>query len=395
MLLQTLQPVVRRPKSKYVREALNDLALRVGPGGRLPTMGELCRVLDVANLTLVAALKDLETKDIIERRHGVGLYVSPRIHQKTVGLVYGYDIFQAGISPWAHMLVKAAQAHSVVKNEKFCFYLDIPSDKEGVPTHHNLADDLKSDRLHGVIYVGVQNPHSLERIREHEVPVVVIAPRSVSPWRVAVDHAATINLAVRALSAEGCRQIALMPCLEPDGTVLPERMAAFHSTMEEVKLAVRPEFVWNPRGSSFDGSREAPEMMETKEELGCRAIMEIFGKAASQSSPGAEIPDGLVSADDMMTRGAIMALQKLGLRAGRDVKIATHANRGSPALQPYARELILVEVNPTEVVEMAFQQLETLMDGRTPPEAVVLIQPRLIGGQTIPNDSLRKLRKND
>ncbi len=386
MLLQTLQPIVRRPKSKYVREALNNLALQVGPDGKLPTMSELCRALDVANMTLVGALKDLEARDIIERRHGVGLYVSPRIHQKTVGLVYGYDIFQAGTSPWAHMLVKAAQARSAVKNEKFRFYLDIASDKEGVPTHHNLADDLKSDRLNGVICAGVQNPHSLEWIRKHEVPLVALASRAVTPWRVAIDHAETIKLAVRALSAEGCRQIALMHCPEPDGTLLATRVEAFHATMEEVKLAARPEWIWSPLNASATGSREAPEMMETKEELGCRAVMEIFGKAAPAASPGPGIPDGLVSADDMMTRGAVMALQKLGLRAGRDVRIATHANRGSPALRPYAREMILVEVNPTEVVEGASQQLETLMDGRTPPEAVVLIRPRLVHGQTMPDN---------
>ncbi len=385
MLSQTLQPIVRRPKAKYVREALNNLALQLGPEGKLPTMSELCRALDVANMTLFGALKDLEARDIIERRHGVGLYVSPRIHQKTIGLVFGYDIFQAGISPWAHMLVKAAQAHSVVKNEKFRFYLDIASDKEGVSTHHHLSGDLKSGRLNGVICTGMLNPRSLEWIRKHQVPLVAIAAEAVTPCRVSFDHAGMIKLAVRALHAEGCRQIAFIHDMDPDG--LSERMEAFHANMEEVKLTVRPEWVWNPLGAPATGSRETPEMMETKEELGCRAIMEIFGKIASGSSSDREVPDGLVSADDMMTRGAVMMLQKFDLRVGRDVKIATHANQGSPALRPYAQEMILMEVNPTEVVEGAFQQLETLMDGRTPPEAVILIKSRLVHSQTNTNKS--------
>ena len=88
-------------------------------------------------------------------------------------------------------------------------------------------------------------------------------------------------------------------------------------------------------------------------------------------------PDGLVILDDMMARGALVALSKRGQRPGSDVKIATHVNAGSTALHGYEDDLSLIEVNPAHIVSAMFSMLETLMAGEIPDEPVVSIRPQL------------------
>lgn len=79
----------------------------------------------------------------------------------------------------------------------------------------------------------------------------------------------------------------------------------------------------------------------------------------------------------MMTHGALLASQKLGVRVGSDVKVASHANVGSPTLLGHEEDLTLLEVNSSELVQAMFAQLESLMDGQVPTQSNVLIAPRL------------------
>jgi DNA-binding LacI/PurR family transcriptional regulator len=79
----------------------------------------------------------------------------------------------------------------------------------------------------------------------------------------------------------------------------------------------------------------------------------------------------------MMTRGALVALSKMGLRAGADIKVATHTNKGSTALHGYEEELTFIEIDPAQIVAALFSMLEMLMHGEAPPKPVVCIRPQL------------------
>ena len=78
------------------------------------------------------------------------------------------------------------------------------------------------------------------------------------------------------------------------------------------------------------------------------------------------MPNGIVSTDDMLTQGLLMALGRHGLRAGEDVRIATQANQGSPALLGWEDRITRLEFAPIEIVATMFAALEALMDGETP-----------------------------
>ena len=99
-----------------------------------------------------------------------------------------------------------------------------------------------------------------------------------------------------------------------------------------------------------------------------------------------EWPDGIVVADDTMMQGGLLAMSRMGIRPGRDVLIASHANKGTSAFLGDEENIIRLEYDPAEVVEHLFEVLETLMDGKTPNNTVLyysdvkahLVQPNVI-----------------
>ena len=71
-------------------------------------------------------------------------------------------------------------------------------------------------------------------------------------------------------------------------------------------------------------------------------------------------------------------LQQFGLRAGRDVQIASHLNKSSDILGAFRPGVAVMEIDPQQIVAALFGMLETLMNGETPQENVVAIKPKLL-----------------
>ena len=114
---------------------------------------------------------------------------------------------------------------------------------------------------------------------------------------------------------------------------------------------------------------------QTHQEQGYRAAIEVL-------SPGsAQHPDGIIIVDDMMTHGALVAMNKLKLHPGEDLRIATNANKGSSVLLGREDNLIMIESDPAEVVATMFSLLDTLMSGRKPDSLLNIVRPRLRQGR--------------
>ena len=365
-----LTPFAHRTKTQALTSYLTDLAHELGAEARLPTMQQLCEELNVSVVTLNRALSELEAQNIITRKHGVGIFVSPRLQQKTIGLVYDRDILQPDTSPFAAQLVEEARRRAQAGHESFSLFLSEPSTTGGLPVHDDLADAIRARRLHGLIFVGEQNPAAARWIEEQNVPLVALAYTPLASWRVCLDHAETARLGVKALAAQGCRRIALvLPLGSSIGRAPGEKsfaeLDAFKSALKKAGVPYDETLVWR-----HDELTNKITAVDTNQEQGFRAAMELFANADNR-------PDGVVALDDMMTRGALVALSKLGLRPGLDIKFATHTNKGSTALHGYEDDLTFIEIDPAQIVSALFSMLETLMNGQTPPEPMVLIRPRL------------------
>jgi DNA-binding LacI/PurR family transcriptional regulator len=93
--------------------------------------------------------------------------------------------------------------------------------------------------------------------------------------------------------------------------------------------------------------------------------------------PRSQWPDGLLIGDDTMTRGALLALQRMGIEPNRDIKIATHCNRGSSVLHGYKDELTLIEFDAQELVAGLFGTLQHLINKNDVPEKQIKVKPHV------------------
>jgi DNA-binding LacI/PurR family transcriptional regulator len=366
-----LSPVKHQTKTQALTSSLLQLAEQMGPDARLPTMQELSQSLHVSMMTLNRALSELEAQGVIYRRQGSGTYVSPRPAQRTIGLVYDRDIFHTGTSPFCGLLVDEARRRAASGDEKFSFYLAIPS-AEGEPVHEDLVEDIGKRRVDGILFVGEANPKAAKWLQKQKLPLVALAYTPVAPWRVKIDWPQVAQLGVETLAAQGCKKIGLwVPLGVGLGRVggaksFPE-LDAFRDALKAAGLKYNEKHVWQLENLT-DEVPATPGV--TNQEQGYRAAFETFADKK-------DAPDGLVILDDMMTRGALVTLDQLDIRVGQDVKIATHLNRGSDALRGHREVVSTIEIDPAEITQAMFDMLETLMEGETPETSPLLIEPRL------------------
>jgi DNA-binding LacI/PurR family transcriptional regulator len=331
----------------------------------LPTVQQLRRELNVSITTLDSALKQLESQNVIFRKQGSGIFVSPRLHQKCVGLVCEPAFFSAGMSPFWQQMIESARSRASLGGEAFRFYLAMRSMDGASPLHDDLIEDIAAQRTDGVLFLG-NNEEAQEWLKQHRVPTVVFAGRG--DYRVEIDLEQLIALAGRYLFERGCQRPALLshwetsvdPAYEPEDS---SKIKFFRDFLNSAGLTYYPHLIWDANAL---GDR-VPSVPDTHQEQGYQAVMHLF----DGSQPA---PDGILSTDDMMTRGVLAGLRKLGLKSGKDVQIVTHINRGSKVLKGEDENIAFVEVDPAEIVAKMFTQLELLMDNNDSVEACAVVE---------------------
>ena len=95
-----LKPVQSRRKADAAQSALRELALSLGANAKLPTVREICKAMKISAVTAEVVLSGLEEQGVLTRRQCSGIFVSPRLYQKSVGLVFGRQAFAPGASPF-------------------------------------------------------------------------------------------------------------------------------------------------------------------------------------------------------------------------------------------------------------------------------------------------------
>jgi DNA-binding LacI/PurR family transcriptional regulator len=363
-------------------ERLFTLAHRLGAGAKLPTVRALREEMGISQSTLDAALDRLEGRQVLFRRQGSGIYVSPALRRKNVALVCNpFSFLQSGGSPFWGLLVEHIRRLAASNEAELTLHFarlpegavdDVARTlayRDPSPLPESLARDIAEGRVHGVIAVGI--PHPVSRwVESNGVPVVAFA--GPAGYIVGMSYPRMIQIGVAELARRGCRRVEMWT---PPDRVGREGSEIFLGALAAHGLTEPQEF-----GDTPPASPDAPPAVSAAEEG--------FRRGLARFAPGADPPppEGVVSVDDMMTQGLLMALYRLGLRAGRDVQIATHANVGSAALLAWQGELIEMEYDLSELVSALFSTLEALMDGRTPdwasnaerlPELHYRLAPRL------------------
>lgn len=352
----------RRPPV-HLEEAVRrvrELAERVGPGAQLPTTRELTRLLGVSLATLDRALTELEAQGGIDRHHGVGITVRQEIRQRTIGIVCGKDIFYAGVSPFWGLLVNALTRQVIARGQRADFYVDLPTPQAQAASRQELHDHLAARRLAGLLMLNIQSAEEVEELRAFGVPVVVFG--SAPPHMVGPDNDGLIRAGVAALAARGCRRIGLL-------TTVARATGLFREAAAQRGVECDPR--WQAVLDIIPPTDPTAPYV-TPEERGYRVVSEWLAAAAQPTVTG------LLSTDDILTRGAIVALERAGRRVGRDIQIATLANRGSPALLGHEDRLIRLETDPAAVAAAMVTMLDELLAGSKSVTAPVLVPVAVI-----------------
>lgn len=383
-------------KTRAVTTHLTELARRLGPGARLPTMKELSIELGVSIMTLNRALSELEAQGMVLRRQGSGTYVAAAAGQTGIGVIYDRDVFAPGASPFPSMLLHELGARLGQGDNQISLFLTrnqngstagqhgqatdtgTAAENHGVaPLPADLSDALERRRLVGLLFVGESQPAVLQQLVATGLPLVALSYAPIARHRVRLDHAATAAIGARELARQGCRRIGLwIPAgvgLGPaPGRHSFEELEAFAGALKEAGRPYNPDWVWGLESLS---SEIPPEPLQNNHRQGYAAACQLFGaKAGSQ-------PDGLVILDDMMARGALVALNELGIPLGTKLRLASHTNRGSQVLFGYQQTMTLLEFDPGEVAAALLNTLHSLMAGRRTP-ALVQVEPRISGNRT-------------
>lgn len=373
-----------RGKSTWIREQLIEMAHQRGPSARLPTVRELCAQFGTTPATLDGVLAELEARQILWRRQGSGIFVSPRLLRRSVAIVFNPAYLRGMVaSPFWSLLVDALQtaAHSRDIDASFHFgavslaeHELVPPPNQQPPTpaapvYSGLQTEIRDRRVQGVLTIGMDGA-AAAWFDAQSIPYVAFA--GPGPHTVGIDYAALVHRMVDILAARGCRRIGLwlpIPAFLPHSSPVPYHhqtaRQAFQSALENHGLSFDPALV---RMNSERVPAGGGVVTATAQEQGYETACAVFG-------PGGDTPppDGIVSGDDMMTVGAMAAFQELGVRVGEDVQFASHANVGSPVLRGYEDRIRLVSADPTAIAEKMLDLLDRLMAGEeTSPENAAL-----------------------
>jgi DNA-binding LacI/PurR family transcriptional regulator len=355
-----------RPGTKIaeVHRQLRELAYSKGPEAKLPTTRELCSLYGIGTHPLNDALDELEQQNIIYRKQGSGIFVSPKIHSKIIVVLYEASLVSGpALSPFWGMLLGAmvTEANRLSEARDYQVELRVVNSRAnpGPLLSPDLARSMSEMRVHGAIGIGLaaDNP---EYVISRDRPFVAFAGAGF--WHIEFDPEATVRCGIDALIKSGCRNIGMW---RPVG-VAPEidiELDPFREHLAARGLRFRPELIRDHR------ERAKLEDCGTLLQQGYQLARDVFGTG------GGPRPDGVVIVDDMLALGALSGLRKLGVAPMRDVMIASHANKHSYTLFDYEDSLILIENDVEELAAAMFEMLETLMIGAPPEEPIRLLAP--------------------
>ena len=367
--LATSRSFGRETKFQKVRAELELLVNRMGAHEKLPALRELATEMATGINTLSGVLDELEAQNLIYRRHGVGVFVSP-YRTKAVALVCSpHYLKSASHSPFWDILLEQARTRAAQKNEAFEIHFAQGQNTIGAPLQRGLSRELESGQIDGIIGIELLE-HAITWIEAQKVPFVsLFGPGQFPVW---LDEENLIKRGVEELQKRGCERIGLWAPVAPgrprNARDVYNKEPYFRTALQKCGLEFRADLLDLNHHLT---PRIDDETKLSHQEQGFETARRVFG------GPRAAWPDGVIIADDMMAHGALMALPKLEVEIGRDVEIASHSNRGSAALLSQEKGLILLEFDPAELVQRTFEVLETLMSGQKPAQPATYLQPQV------------------
>lgn len=261
-------------KRKYLeladilRASIRSGELKVGE--RLPSYVELYQTHGASTATVQRACDILDQEQLIERRHGRGIYVAApqRILSGTIGFI-GSENYQAGEGPYYLSFMSAV--HQALDNgQQHLLYL-------GSQTSWEPSAAAKVD---GVIICGVEENDPIFEALPPQLPRVSVFTQIEDVTSVGIDDYRGAQMAVRYLMEFGHRRIACL--MEKQVWETGRRIAGYNNVMQAAGIEPEPSWKrlvgpmnWKPTGQPYlEWGFEHMQawLQDGWDEAGCTAI---------------------------------------------------------------------------------------------------------------------------
>lgn len=318
------------------------------PGQKIESLRELAVKLKVCHGTLRAAQSLLRHEGLLEIRHGSGVYVANRAHERRIGIYSESDLLQSRTSSYHIIKTSALRRYFMEQGATAEVYLgtSVPGEKPDRPTNRRFLDDVAAGRLDGVVFTS-ESVTDAWREWNKQFPLPFVGS-DWSPYRVEIDVTALIREGVRQLVTQGCRRLALLSW--------SSHMAEFSAALAAHGLDARPGWERHDLEPFLPGA-------------GWEEFREIWSACA-------EKPDGLLVTDDCLAADAAVALQELGIRVPAQLRLVIQTNKGSGLRFPFP--VTRLEIDPVEQGRALGAMLLDLLNGRTVETPKKLLQARVV-----------------
>lgn len=354
----------RWSKEDAIYDTISGMARRLGSGGRMPTISQLCETLSISRSTLDRVLRKLESNNIVRRKHGSGIFVSELIGRKTLGLVIGHKVFDSNHSQFWILMLQAAQELTKRNKDEIRFYFDCPTLESGEREGVHIFEDLYNERLDGLLSIALAPQR--EWLEQFELPKVGYGDTGNEPCTVSLNNEVGYRFAAQSLIEVGCQSFGffgLYPVIS--GKRNSQR---FREGLQVDGFTLDEDNVFNLKRFDFDKNHY---------EMGRFLAEEMFRKDGSLKEYPAKL-DGISISDDLLAKGFLDTLTLMGVNFRDHFHIATMANRGATTLQLFEKQLHLVQFPVDDVMVMMLELLDMLMNGRMSRAPHRVIDPILV-----------------
>lgn len=315
---QPIQPACFR----LADQLKGEIRARYTPGQRLDPLRKLAEEHHVSTATMSQALMILAYNGWIQPLHGSGFYIRERTVDRHVAVLLELDIGLAGTSRfWSQVAQSVRQKlrQQGISNRLYVGHAG-PNPQEDELPCPDLVEDVQRDRIGGVIRVcGPLHEQWAAPLQQQNIP---IAGGYSSHASVHLDHETFAREAVQRLVKSGRSRIGAL-VWAPGSPSEPLRNGVINAFAAEIArqgLSYREEWVRCDLHPAADGA-------------GWEEFREIW------LNPNREKPDALVITDDMLLKGAAVAIREMGIRVPEQLHIAAQVGLGTQHQLPFPADV--------------------------------------------------------
>lgn len=339
---------------------------KYGPNARLPSELQLVKQFNVSRPTVARALRDLETKGLIERRAGSGTYLKKNNGERSSG-TRALGLLVPGLSSTEIFHIICGEIASLARVHEYALLwggsTNPRQDSDASLKHaEEICKQFIERKISGVFFGPAElqpeqeeaNTRLAESLREAGIPVVLI-DRDLTPFPqrsdfdlVGIDNLAGGYMVAEHLIKLGCRRL-LFVCRPFSACTVNARIAGVREAMVQHRLELDTYWVreGDPKDLKFVRSLVSGRMV-----------------------------DAIICANDDTAAVLIRTMEQQGIRAPRDIRVVGFDDVKYATL--VSVPLTTIHQPCREIATVAFQTMLRRLSEPTLPVQCINLSPHLV-----------------